>query len=215
MGATRCPASGAHFSERDRGTGHSKGGTLAERKNTMDGRRMTSQETGRGLHHRAHPCPWGILEKECHNPSGVWHRRPHTNSFTRRHVISREMGARARTPLFLAPKQDGCLRPRSAHRKVSAPVGCGFDQSPHRGDMALPPEEAGLRVVPQPDPLKTVEAVPTASPFPPDSGHTSVSCPHPIRVCPRSILWTKNDSPSTASASSAETDATASSRSAP
>jgi len=33
-------------------------------------------------------------------------------------------------------------------RKRSAPIGCGFKKSPHRGDKALPPEGAGPGVAP-------------------------------------------------------------------
>ena len=47
----------------------------------------------------------------------------------------------------------------------------------------------------------------------PDSGHTCVSCPHPVPLCPRNNLLPKNDCPNMVSSSNAETGETASSMS--
>ena len=49
--------------------------------------------------------------------------------------------------------------------------------------------------MPQQVTLNKVVSVPSASPFPPDSGHISVSCLHPNPQYPRNTSWPKDDSP--------------------
>jgi hypothetical protein len=90
-------------------------------------------------------------EVECHYPP----IRPGLNCGHQKKVTRKR--CLASQGLFRYKQRSWSTRPvgprqslRSGERKVSAPLGCGFDQSPHRGDMALPPEEAGLRIVPQP-----------------------------------------------------------------
>ena len=100
------------------------------------------------------------------------------------------------------------VRSRPSYRKPSAPAGCRFEESPRKGQgYELCRSRLSLH--------HTAEAAPAVSPFPPGSGHTSVSCPHRARSYQHKTLWPKSDCPHRAFSSGAETHGTTSSRSAP
>jgi hypothetical protein len=103
-------------------------------------------------------------------------------------------------------------RVEDLHLLVSAPCRAHKSKYPHpKGAALINPPIGGTRPCPHRRQgsalcrnsliLNKAEVVPTASLSSPDSGHTSVSCPHPDPPYPHNTLLPKNDCPNTASSS--------------